>query len=44
MSLIARGAYDADARRKYLSKAEGLKFLRRAASLPMPEAVFCETL
>lgn len=44
MRLIARGAYDAAGRRKYLSKAEGLEFLRLAASLPMPEAAFCETL
>jgi integrase/recombinase XerD len=44
MKLIARGAYDAEGRRKYLSKAEGLKFLHLTASLPLPEAVFCETL
>lgn len=44
MKLIAEGAYDAEGRRKYLSKAEGLEFLRRTAALPKPEAVFCETL
>jgi integrase len=44
MKLIAKGAYDAAGRRKYLSKAEGLEFLRQAASLPNLEAVFCETL
>jgi integrase/recombinase XerD len=44
MKFSAKSAYDAEGRRKYLSKAEGQKFLRHAALLPRPSALFCVTL
>lgn len=44
MKLIAEGAYDAVGRRKYLTKAEGLDFLKETASLPTSDAAFCEFL
>lgn len=44
MKQKARGAYDAEGRRKYLSKAEGQKFLRYATQLPQPDALFCLTI
>lgn len=44
MRTNARDAYDAEGRRKYLSKAEGLKFLQQAALRPNLDALFCRTI
>ena len=44
MKPSAKGAYDRDGRRKYLSRDEGGKFLRHAADLPRPDALFCLTI
>ena len=44
MSLSPNGAYDAEGRRKYLTKAEGHAFLKEASSLPQPQALFCQTI
>jgi integrase/recombinase XerD len=41
MKKYARGAYDSEGRRKYLSKSEGQRFLRHAATLPRRDALFC---
>ena len=40
----ATGAYDREGRRKYLSKAEGSRFLSHAVNLPKAEALFCLTI
>lgn len=37
----AKGAYDQEGRRKYLSQAEGQKFVHHAAGLPRSEAMLC---
>lgn len=37
-------AYDKEGRRKYLTLAEGKKFLKAARKLPRVEALFCETI
>jgi len=42
--MSARGAYDAEGRRKYLSRTEGQKFLKQAALLPKQDALFCLTI
>ena len=39
-----KDAYDDEGRRKYLSRAEGNKFLKHAVALPKPEALFCLTI
>lgn len=44
MKPIARRAFDADGRRKYLTKVEGQQFLRFAAFRSKREALFCLTL
>jgi integrase/recombinase XerD len=44
MEITARGAYDTEGKRKYLSREEGLKFLRQARLLPKERALFCLTL
>lgn len=44
MKLIAKGAYDAAGRRKYLSRAEGLEFLRQAKLRPNSDWTFCAML
>ena len=44
MGSNVRGAYDDEGRRKYLSRAEGCKFIGQAARLPRPEALFCLTI
>ena len=40
----AEGAYDRDGRRKYLSRAEGCKFVQQATGLRKPAALFCLTI
>ncbi len=40
----AESAYDHEGRRKYLSRAEGCKFVRHATSLPRSHALFCLTI
>lgn len=40
----AESAYDPEGRRKYLSHAEGRKFVGHAARLPQAQALFCLTL
>ena len=40
----AKGAYDHEGRRKYLSRIEGGKFVQHATSLPRPHALFCLTI
>lgn len=40
----AESAYDHEGRRKYLSRAEGCKFVHHATLLPKPEALFCLTI
>ena len=42
--MSTKGAYDAEGQRKYLTRAEGQKFLRHATLLPKPAALFCLTL
>ena len=37
----AQGAYDHEGQRKYLSRAEGAKFVHHATNLPRAEALFC---
>lgn len=37
-------AYDSEGRRKYLTHAEGKKFLKSAHNLPRTEALFCLTI
>lgn len=37
-------AYDSEGRRKYLTQAEGKKFLKSARKLPRAEALFCLTI
>jgi integrase len=44
MELSSRTAYDGEGRRKYLTHAEGQKFLERAVLLSKPNALFCLTL
>ena len=44
MNPSAKTAYDAEGRRKYLSAAEGRKFVQHAANLPKAEALFCLTI
>ncbi len=39
-----RSAYDSDGRRKYLTKAEGLKFLASAAQRRALQRLFCEVI
>ena len=40
----AKGAYDDGGRRKYLSRAEGHKFVQHATALPTHHALFCLTV
>ena len=40
----AKGAYDHEGRRKYLSRDEGSKFVRHATTLPRCQALFCLTI
>ena len=40
----AKGAYDQEGRRKYLSRTEGQKFVQHATALPRSEAIFCLTI
>ena len=44
MKPSAKGAYDHEGRRKYLSQAEGQKFVQHATGLPRNEAIFCLTI
>jgi len=44
MKRDAMNAYDAEGRRKYLSREEGRKFLSHAALLPRARALFCLTI
>jgi integrase/recombinase XerD len=44
MELSAASAYDRTGKRKYLSRAEGEKFLAQVVGLPKLEALFCLTL
>jgi|SRR5579862_4043830 len=44
MRKSVKGAYDAEGRRKYLSRAEGQNFLQCAALLPRQNALFCLTI
>jgi integrase/recombinase XerD len=44
MKPSAKGAYDEEGRRKYLSRAEGCAFIQNAARLPKPSALFCLTI
>ncbi len=39
-----RSAYDAEGRRKYLTRSEGAKFLKCAESLGKPGRLLCETV
>jgi len=41
MQLSARSAYDREGKRKYLSRAEGQKFLEQVVRLPTLNALFC---
>lgn len=40
----AKGAYDHEGRRKYLSRAEGHKFVQHTTALPRSDALFCLTI
>lgn len=40
----AKGAYDQDGQRKYLSREEGDKFVRHITALPRSDALFCLTI
>lgn len=40
----AESAYDHEGRRKYLSRAEGLKFVQHTTTLPRGDALFCLTI
>ena len=44
MENAAKSAYDTEGRRKYLSPAEGQRFLQRVVELPKQRALFCLTL
>ncbi len=44
MDISAKSAYDRAGHRKYLTRAEGEKFLARASQLPKLRALFCLTL
>ncbi len=44
MKPSAESAYDHEGRRKYLSRAEGRKFVQHATSLPKARALFCLTI
>ncbi len=44
MSRENYSAYDHEGRRKYLTHAEGRRFLKCARKLPRPEAMFCMTI
>jgi integrase/recombinase XerD len=44
MEISARSAYDREGRRKYLTRAEGHKFLKQVVFLPKLNALFCLTL
>jgi integrase len=44
MKRDAMSAYDAEGRRKYLSREEGKKFVGKAAQLPREKALFCLTI
>jgi len=44
MEICDRSAYDREGRRKYLSRAEGQKFLERVVQLPKLDALFCLTI
>jgi integrase/recombinase XerD len=44
MEISVRSAYDREGRRKYLSRAEGHKFLEQVVQLPKPDALFCLVL
>ncbi len=37
-------AYDAEGRRKYLTKSEGIAYLRSASQLPTQRRLFCQTV
>lgn len=41
MEISAISAFDHEGRRKYLTRAEGRKFLDQVAHLSMPDALFC---
>ena len=44
MKPSAKTAYDAEGRRKYLSQAEGQKFVQNSTSLEKAKALFCLTI
>jgi len=44
MEISARSAYDREGRRKYLTRAEGQKFLGQVVHLPKVDALFCLTI
>jgi integrase/recombinase XerD len=44
MKSSGRSPYDAEGRRKYLSRAEGSRFAQHATQQPRSEALFCLTI